>query len=165
MSFLVNLALGLLFGVGLVVSGMSDPAKVLNFLDLLGTWDPSLAFVMGGAVLVALVGYRLVLTRRGPIIGDRFHLPTKPDIDARVLAGPAIFGIGWGLGGFCPGPALVALGLGATGTLAFVPAMIIGMWAARLMGDALLRASIAGGRHSHAGAFRPAPAEMGELIP
>ena len=135
MSFLVNLALGLLFGAGLVVSGMSDPAKVLNFLDLFGTWDPSLAFVMGGAVMVAFVGYRLVLTRAEPIVGDRFHLPTRSDIDARIVAGPAIFGIGWGLGGFCPGPALTALGLGATGTLAFIPAMILGMWAARLLAE------------------------------
>ena len=135
MSFLVNLALGLLFGIGLVVSGMADPAKVLNFLDLFGTWDPSLAFVMGGAVFVAFVGYRLVLTRERPIIGSTFHLPTRNDIDARVVAGPAIFGIGWGLGGFCPGPALTAIGLGATGALVFVPAMVVGMWAARLLAD------------------------------
>mgnify|MGYP001344759148 CR=1 FL=1 len=135
MSFLVNLALGLLFGVGLVVSGMADPAKVLNFLDLFGTWDPSLAFVMGGAVIVAFVGYRLVLARGEPIVGSSFHLPTRSDIDARVIAGPAIFGIGWGLGGFCPGPALTALGLGATGTLAFVSAMIVGMWVARLLAE------------------------------
>lgn len=135
MSFLVNLALGLLFGVGLVVSGMADPAKVLNFLDLFGTWDPSLAFVMGGAVLVAFVGYRLVLRRDGPIVGSDFHLPISNHIDTRVIAGPAIFGIGWGLGGFCPGPALTALGLGAVGTLAFVPAMLVGMGAARFLGQ------------------------------
>lgn len=143
MSFLVNLALGLLFGAGLVVSGMSDPAKVLNFLDLFGTWDPSLAFVMGGAVLVTFIGYRLVLPRGKPIVGGTFHLPTRSDIDTRILAGPAIFGIGWGLGGFCPGPALTALSLGAAGTLAFVPAMLLGMWAARLLaeGTAAPRAS------------------------
>jgi uncharacterized membrane protein YedE/YeeE len=135
MSFLVNLALGLLFGTGLVVSGMADPAKVLNFLDLFGTWDPSLAFVMGGAVVVAFVGYRLVLARDQPLAGGGFQLPTRRDIDAPLIAGPAIFGVGWGLGGFCPGPALAALGLGATGTLAFVPAMILGMWAARLLAD------------------------------
>lgn len=135
MSFLVNLALGLLFGAGLVVSGMANPAKILNFLDLFGTWDPSLAFVMGGAVAVAFVGYRLVLARDGPVVGSAFHLPTRNDIDSRVITGPAIFGIGWGLGGFCPGPALTALGLGAAGTLAFVPAMILGMWAARLLAD------------------------------
>jgi uncharacterized membrane protein YedE/YeeE len=134
-SFLVNLALGLLFGAGLVVSGMSDPAKVLNFLDLFGTWDPSLALVMGGAVLVTFVGYRFVLARGEPIVGARFHLPSRNDIDARIVAGPAIFGIGWGLGGFCPGPALTALGLGATGTLAFIPAMIVGMWIARLLAE------------------------------
>ncbi|MBL0933172.1 MAG: YeeE/YedE family protein [Rhizobiaceae bacterium] len=136
MSFLVNLALGLLFGAGLVVSGMSDPAKVMNFLDLFGTWDPSLAFVMGGAVLVAFFGYRLVFARGRPIARGGFNLPTRTDIDARVVAGPAIFGIGWGLGGFCPGPALTALGLGATGTLAFLPAMFLGMWAARLLSEA-----------------------------
>ena len=135
MSFLVNLALGLLFGAGLVVSGMSDPAKVLNFLDLFGTWDPSLAFVMGGAVLVTFIGYRLVFARGEPIVGSQFHLPTRSDIDARIVAGPAIFGIGWGLGGFCPGPALTALGLGAPGTLAFIPAMILGMWSARLLAE------------------------------
>jgi uncharacterized protein len=135
MSFLVNLALGLLFGAGLVVSGMANPAKVLNFLDLFGSWDPSLAFVMGGAVLVASIGFRLVLRCDQPIAGGRFLLPTRNDIDARVLAGPAIFGIGWGLGGLCPGPALTAIGLGATGTLAFVPAMILGMWAARLLAE------------------------------
>jgi hypothetical protein len=135
MSFLVNLALGLLFGMGLVVSGMADPAKVLNFLDLFGTWDPSLAFVMGGAVLVAFVGYRVVLRRDRPVAAERFHVPTRSDIDARVIIGPAIFGLGWGLGGFCPGPALTALGLAATGTLVFVPAMIAGMWAARLLAE------------------------------
>lgn len=135
MSFLVNLGLGLLFGVGLVVSGMSDPAKVLNFLDLFGTWDPSLAFVMGGAVIVAFFGYRLVFRRGRPVVGDRFHLPEWTDIDRRIVVGPAIFGLGWGLSGFCPGPALTAIGLGAPGTLAFVPAMIIGMWAARIALD------------------------------
>jgi hypothetical protein len=135
MSFFVNVALGLLFGTGLVVSGMADPAKVLNFLDVFGTWDPSLAFVMGGAVFVAFIGYRLVLTRDRPIIGGSFHLPTRTGIDVRVITGPAVFGIGWGLGGFCPGPALTALGLGAPGTLAFVPAMMLGMWGARLSAE------------------------------
>lgn len=135
MPFLVNLALGLLFGAGLVVSGMANPAKVLNFLDLFGTWDPSLAFVMGGAVLTAAVGYRLVLLRAKPLTDNSFHIPTRKDIDRRLIIGPVIFGIGWGLGGYCPGPGLAALGLGATGTLAFVPAMLLGMWAARLLSD------------------------------
>ncbi|QFR34749.1 DUF6691 family protein [Ancylobacter sp. TS-1] len=135
MSILVNLALGLLFGVGLVISGMSNPAKVLNFLDLAGTFDPSLAFVMGGAVLVAFLGFRLVLARRAPVLAERFQLPTRTDIDARLIIGPALFGIGWGLGGFCPGPAFTALGLGAPGTLVFVPAMLAGMWSARLLAE------------------------------
>ncbi|PWK67013.1 DUF6691 family protein [Aminobacter sp. AP02] len=131
MSFVVNLALGLLFGIGLVVSGMSDPAKVLNFLDLFGTWDPSLAFVMGGAVITAFFGYRLVLKREKPVAAASFHLPAGSAIDSRILVGPAIFGIGWGLGGFCPGPALTAVTLGATGTYAFLPMMFVGMWLAR----------------------------------
>lgn len=135
MSFVVNLLLGLLFGLGLVVSGMSDPAKVLNFLDVAGTWDPSLAFVMAGAVVVTFVGYRLVWRRPAPIVGGRFHVPAATQIDGRLLAGPAIFGVGWGLAGYCPGPALTALGLGAPGTLVFVPAMFAGMWAARALGD------------------------------
>lgn len=135
MSVLVNLGLGLLFGIGLVVSGMSDPAKVLNFLDLFGTFDPSLAFVMGGAVLVAFIGFRLVLHREAPLMAPRFQIPTRRDIDARLIVGPALFGIGWGLGGFCPGPAFTALVLGAAGTLVFVPAMLAGMWSARHLAD------------------------------
>ncbi len=135
MSFVVNLALGLLFGIGLVMSGMSDPAKVLNFLDLAGTWDPSLAFVMGGAVIVAFFGYRLVLKRDRPIVGTKFRIPTRTELEPRIFAGPAIFGFGWGLAGFCPGPALTALGLAAPGTLIFVPAMFVGMWLARLAGE------------------------------
>jgi len=135
MSFVVNLALGLLFGIGLVISGMSDPAKVQNFLDLAGTWDPSLAFVMGGAVIVAFFGYRLVLKRDRPIVGTKFRIPTRTELEPRIFAGPAIFGFGWGLAGFCPGPALTALGLAAPGTLIFVPAMFVGMWLARLAGE------------------------------
>ncbi|SCW80768.1 DUF6691 family protein [Ancylobacter rudongensis] len=135
MSILVNLGLGLLFGFGLIVSGMSNPAKVLNFLDLFGTFDPSLAFVMGGAVVVAFIGFRLVLTREKPLMAPRFQLPTRSDIDARLIVGPALFGIGWGLGGFCPGPAFAALGLAAPGTLAFIPAMLAGMWAARALAE------------------------------
>lgn len=135
MSILVNLGLGLLFGLGLIVSGMSNPAKVLNFLDLFGTFDPSLAFVMGGAVVVAFIGFRLVLTREKPLMAPRFQLPTRSDIDARLIVGPALFGIGWGLGGFCPGPAFTALGLAAPGTLAFIPAMLAGMWAARALAE------------------------------
>lgn len=131
MSFLVNLGLGLLFGLGLLVSGMADPAKVQNFLDLGGAWDPSLAFVMAGAVLTTALGYRLVLRRPRPLLAEAFQLPTRRAVDGRLLLGAALFGIGWGLGGFCPGPALVSLGLAAPGTLAFLPAMLAGMALAR----------------------------------
>lgn len=126
---------GLLFGVGLIVSGMSDPAKVLNFLDVAaiasGYWDASLAFVMAGAVTVAFVGYRLVLRRPAPLLADRFQVPTRTDIDRRLVVGAALFGLGWGLAGFCPGPALVALGSGQKLVWLFAGAMIAGMAAAR----------------------------------
>jgi hypothetical protein len=133
MRALASLASGLLFGLGLVVSGMSDPAKVQNFLDLFGTWDPSLAFVMGGAVVVTFIGYRLALRRAQPVLAERFELPSRKDLDTPLVGGAALFGIGWGLGGFCPGPAVTALGLAASGTLVFVPAMLIGMLAARML--------------------------------
>jgi hypothetical protein len=132
-------AAGLLFGLGLVISGMSDPAKVLNFLDVFGTWDPSLAFVMAGAVGVAFVGYRLTLARQRPLFDATFHLPTARDLDPSLLAGAGVFGLGWGLAGFCPGPAFTALPLIATGTLVFIPAMIAGMWAARVTPRLILR--------------------------
>lgn len=131
MGVVLQLLSGLLFGVGLVVSGMADPAKVLNFLDLAGTWDPSLAFVMAGAVAVTMAGYRLVLSRARPLCAPAFDLPARTAIDLRIVAGPAIFGIGWGLAGFCPGPALTSLTLAAPGTLMFVPAMLAGMAVAR----------------------------------
>ncbi len=120
---------GLVFGIGLVVSGMSDPAKVLNFLDVLGPWDPSLAFVMGGASITAFVGYRLARGRASPVLTDTFDIPSGTSIDRPLLGGAALFGIGWGIGGFCPGPAWTALPLLAPGTLAFVPAMLAGLWA------------------------------------
>ncbi len=122
---------GLVFGTGLVISGMSNPAKVLNFLDVAGTWDPSLAFVMAGAVLLTSIGYRLVLKLPAPRFSASFVVPTRRDIDTPLVAGAAIFGLGWGLGGFCPGPAWTALPLGDAGTLAFVPAMLAGMWLAK----------------------------------
>ena len=133
MRALTGLLCGLIFGIGLVVSGMSNPAKVLNFLDLAGTWDPSLAFVMAGAVAVTFAGYKLTQARQHPFFADTFHMPTTRDIDARLLAGAACFGLGWGLGGYCPGPAVTALALGAKGTLIFVPCMLLGMWAARAL--------------------------------
>lgn len=142
MRSLVGFLAGLLFGVGLVVSGMANPAKVLNFLDVFGTWDPSLAFVMGGAVLVAFLGFRFVLRRPAPLLTERFDLPGTRLLDGRLLAGAAIFGVGWGLGGFCPGPAITALPLMAPGTLVFVPAMLVGLWAGAKVRD---RRAAAGG--------------------
>ncbi|MFY7777613.1 MAG: DUF6691 family protein [Elstera sp.] len=131
----VSFGIGLLFGIGLIVSGMSNPAKVLNFLDLAaiptGTWDASLALVMIGAVSVGLLGFGLVLGWRKPLLAERFWLPSARGIDRRILIGPAIFGIGWGLVGFCPGPALVGLGAGSSAALVFIGTMVLGMGAAR----------------------------------
>lgn len=121
---------GLVFGLGLIVSGMADPAKVLGFLDVAGmadgSWDPSLAFVMGGAILVAAPGFRLAMRRRAPLLDARFHVPAERRIDGRLVGGAALFGLGWGLSGFCPGPAILAVPLGAPGTLVFVAAMVAG---------------------------------------
>jgi uncharacterized membrane protein YedE/YeeE len=133
MGLIAALAAGLIFGAGLIISGMADPAKVQNFLDIAGSWDPSLAFVMIGAIAVTFTGYRFVLRRPKPLASPRFHLPTKSEIDARLVAGAAIFGIGWGLAGFCPGPALVSLGIGSDGARIFVLFMLLGMAAAALI--------------------------------
>ena len=118
---------GLLFGLGLVVSGMSDPFKVIGFLDVAGPWDPSLAFVMAGAVLVGLVAYRIAGRRAASVLGGPMRLPAVEGIDRRLVLGSLVFGVGWGLAGFCPGPALVALGAGYGKAAAFVGAMIAGM--------------------------------------
>lgn len=135
-SILAQFAIGLVFGLGLVIAGMSNPAKVLNFLDIAGAdWDPSLAFVMAGGIAVTFIGFRLVLRRRQPVFGGVFHLPTATDIDARIIAGPAIFGVGWGLAGFCPGPAFTALTTGGMPALLFVAAMMAGMGAARWLAN------------------------------
>ena len=131
MKLLTALLAGLLFGAGLVISGLANPAKVLNFLDVAGTWDASLAFVMAAAVIVTSVGYRLVRLRETPLFEANFQVPIGSAIDGRLLAGSALFGIGWGLGGFCPGPALVALTQGGDSTIAFAAAMLAGMWGAR----------------------------------
>ena len=131
MKNLLTLISGLLFGFGLLLSGMADPAKVQNFLDLFGTWDPSLAFVMGGAIAVTMPGFWLVIRRNKPFFNDVFHLPSRTDLDARLITGAAIFGVGWGLGGFCPGRAITALPLAAEGTLIFVATMLTGMAASK----------------------------------
>lgn len=122
---------GLIFGTGIALSGMANPAKVLNFFDIAGTWDPSLAFVMGGALLVTAIGYRLVLRREKPVCETKFHVPTNRKLDLPLIAGSAVFGIGWGISGFCPGGAIPALGLGEASAWAFVGAMLVGIFAAR----------------------------------
>ncbi len=145
MAILAQFVIGLLFGAGLVVAGMSNPAKVLNFLDVgaipAGTWDASLAFVMAGAIAVGFVGYRLVLRRARPVFAESFHLPPTTGIDGRILLGPALFGVGWGLVGLCPGPALTALTTGGQAAWIFVAAMFAGMGGARWLAGGLARRS------------------------
>ena len=131
MPYLVVYLAGLLFGLGIMISGMANPANVINFFDVFGTWDPSLIFVMGGALLTTLIGYRLVLARERPWLGTCFHLPTNRDIDARLVAGAAIFGVGWGIAGFCPGGALPALGTGRADVALFVAALVAGILVTR----------------------------------
>ncbi|UEM23818.1 YeeE/YedE family protein [Skermanella mucosa] len=126
---IVALVSGLLFGAGLVVSGMIDPAKVLAFLDVAGNWDPSLAFVMGTAIPIAMIGFRAARRCERPVCGDRFAAPTKSGLDARLALGAVLFGAGWGLVGYCPGPALAALSYGDPATWLFVVAMVAGMGA------------------------------------
>lgn len=131
MQVAVTFVSGLLFGLGLCVSGLVNPAKVQSFLDVAGAWDPSLLLTMAAAVLVTGVGYRIAFARGTPIFDKAFQIPPATAVDARLLAGSAIFGIGWGLVGFCPGPAVVALALGATPAVIFVAAMLAGMALAR----------------------------------
>jgi len=119
--------IGLLFGWGLLISGMTDPGKVLGFLDLAGAWDPSLAFVMGGAILVGVAGFAVAKKRTRSFLGAAMHLPTSRDIDRRLIIGSLTFGAGWGLAGFCPGPGLVTMGSGEPKAALFVAAMIGGM--------------------------------------
>jgi uncharacterized membrane protein YedE/YeeE len=133
MALLTSLFCGLLFGIGLLVSGMVNPAKVLGFLDLAGAWDPSLAFVMGGAVGVGAVAFSLARKRTVSWIGQAMRLPVDRRVDRRLVAGALVFGAGWGLVGFCPGPALVALGMGRREALIFVTAMLLGMLAFELL--------------------------------
>lgn len=125
------IAVGALFAVGLALSGMADPARVRGFLDLFGTWDPTLAFVMGGAIAVYAPLRLLARRRTHPVFATQFHEPKRRDIDLRLVGGAALFGVGWGLSGYCPGPALVSAGTGAVGVLAFLGAMIVGTVAVR----------------------------------
>lgn len=124
---LSEFGVGLLFGLGLILAGMTDPSKVLGFLDLAGLWDPSLAFVMGGAILVSLGAFALAKKRSQSFLGGAMHLPTGRGIDRRLIAGSLLFGAGWGLAGFCPGPAIVSLATGNLKAAVFVLAMLAGM--------------------------------------
>lgn len=127
------LFIGALFGFGLAISEMIDPGRVIGFLDVAGHWDPTLLFVMGGALAVALPAFPPILRRTRPLLTDYFALPTKTNMDGSLIVGAIIFGVGWGLGGFCPGPALAALASGSPGVALFVLAMIAGQWAASLL--------------------------------
>ena len=131
MRLIVSYISGLIFGIGISISGMANPAKVLNFFDIAGTWDPSLIFVMGGALVVTFIGYRFVLRRPSPTFEETFKLPTRSDLDLPLIGGSALFGIGWGIAGFCPGGALPAIGTGRSEVLIFIVALIAGVFAAK----------------------------------
>lgn len=133
MTVFASLLAGLVFGLGLIVSGMANPAKVLGFLDLAGAWDPSLAFVMAGAIAVGSLAFAVAKKRTVSLLGTAMKLPTANDIDQRLVIGSVLFGIGWGVAGFCPGPGLVALGMGEVKALVFVVAMVAGMGAFELL--------------------------------
>lgn len=134
---------GLIFGLGLSISGMTQADKVIAFLDLSDSWDPSLAFVMGGAIGVHLLLYKLILNRPSPLFGERFGIPTRTDVDVRLVAGSGIFGVGWALGGYCPGPGLVSAASGATNALVFAGTMTGGMLLFHALDEAWR------GRHAH----------------
>jgi uncharacterized protein len=127
-KLLVSLISGIVFGLGLGISGMTRPIKVIGFLDFFGSWDPSLAFVMMGAICVYFIAYRWSRGMAAPILTTRFSVPSRRDLDGRLIIGSAIFGAGWGLGGFCPGPAITSLASGATPVMIFVAAMAAGIY-------------------------------------
>jgi hypothetical protein len=127
-TWLSSLAAGVVFGAGLALADMTNPAKVQNFLDVFGAWDPSLALVMGTALVTSALGYRVARRRGAPLLASVFSLPDRSDLDLRLAAGAALFGVGWGLGGLCPGPALAGLLQGVPQFYVFVAAMLVGMW-------------------------------------
>lgn len=127
MRIIMAFITGLIFGLGLIVSGMTNPSKVIGFLDLAGSWDPSLAFVMAGAIFVGIIAFRFAKAGQKSLLGDVMHLPTANQIDLRLIAGALVFGVGWGLAGYCPGPALTSIAQGGSKPLIFVVAMICGM--------------------------------------
>lgn len=144
MRILSAFAIGLLFGLGILLSGMINPAKVLNFFDVAGTWDPSLAFVMGGALTVTAAGYQLLFRKtRAPVMAPRYLVPTRKDIDLKLIGGAAVFGTGWGLSGFCPGGLVPALGLGQSEPWIAFAAILAGMFAARAAGMLKARQTLA----------------------
>ncbi len=132
---------GAMFAIGLAVSGMTQPAKVVGFLDFAGDWDPSLAFVMIGAIGAYFPLYRWILRRSLPVFGAQYFLPTRTDLDAKLLTGAALFGIGWGIAGFCPGPALASIGTTSSTVLLFVGAMLCGMFLHHMVTITLARGS------------------------
>lgn len=145
MQTMLAALIGLIFGLGILVAGMGNPAKVLNFFDVAGTWDPSLALVMGGALAVTAIGYGFVLRWPRPMLAPRFSIPATRTIDAALIAGSAVFGIGWGLSGFCPGGLVPVLGLGRTEPLFFFAGLLAGLTATRIV-----RARRAAGKHEAA---------------
>jgi uncharacterized membrane protein YedE/YeeE len=127
MTGIISLLAGLLFGLGLAISGMTHPGKVLDFLDLAGRWDPSLLFVLGGAVGVTILLFRLILRKKKPLFADKFHLPQAQDIDLSLVTGAILFGIGWGISGYCPGPAISLLAAPNWEAMVFLPSMLLGV--------------------------------------
>ena len=128
MQKFIPLLAGVIFGIGLAISGMTKPQKVIGFLDIFGNWDPTLLFVMVGAIIVHFIGYKLVLKRPSPLFAVKFHVPTRQDINPRLLGGAAVFGMGWGLGGYCPGPAVASITTGWSTVSTFIIFMIVGMF-------------------------------------
>ena len=148
-TYLVSFFSGVLFAIGLAVSGMTQPAKVVGFLDVTGNWDPSLAFVMGGALLVNVILFRVARRRSAPLFESRYRIPTSKIIDRRLVLGAALFGLGWGLGGFCPGPALTSVVTGTAQALTFVGAMVGGIFLHRWVDRKLLRRGSAEANEAH----------------
>lgn len=141
LRIIITYLIGLIFGLGIMISGMANPAKVINFFDVAGSWDPSLIFVMGGALVVTFIGYRLIFGKgpAKPVMDDSFHVPQNRVIDARLLGGSAIFGVGWGIAGFCPGGALPALGSLKPEVLIFTAALIAGIFIAKALQTRAMR--------------------------
>ncbi|MGM0858410.1 MAG: DUF6691 family protein [Pseudomonadota bacterium] len=126
LTLMASYVAGLLFSLGLAVSGMTDPARVVGFLDVAGDWDPTLMFVLGGAVMTTFIGYRFVLKQPAPMLAGRFELPSRRDLDTKLLGGAALFGVGWGLSGYCPGPAIASLGGATLPLVAMLVTMVLG---------------------------------------